>query len=97
MECKHGTTEWLSGNWLRVGGRRQRRGKQGERVLRAGEGGEHGPVRSTEPAGLLLSRARGAVAGLGVPARRPEELRLRARYYFGLGRGDGFSFGSILR
>lgn len=32
-------------------------------MLRAGEGGERGPVRSTEPAGLLLSRARGAVAG----------------------------------
>lgn len=50
-------------------------------MLRAGERGERGPVRFTEPAGLLLSRARGAVAGLGVPARWPEELRLRARYY----------------
>lgn len=32
-------------------------------MLRAGEVGERGPVRFPEPAGLLLSRARGAVAG----------------------------------
>lgn len=80
-----------------MGGRRQRRGKQGQRVLRAGLGGEGGPVRSTEPAGSPLSRARGTVAGLGMRARRPEECGGQLVFIVGLGRGDGFSFGSILR
>lgn len=80
----------VSGNWLRVGGRQQRRGKQGVRVLRAGERGEGGPLRPTEPSGVSLSRARGAAAALSVPARRPEELLFQELIFLAAEAGGRF-------
>lgn len=45
---------------------------------------------------MPLSRAPGAVAGFGVPARRPEELLFRELDFMAAKAGGGFEYGIVL-